>query len=393
MQQHATAQQQSAQAWPARPGRARRLVLAALVLLAHLLALLALMRGLDLGRERESAPRPPLQVSLIRPEPVVAPQPPAVRPSRPSRPPAAVRPPVPATSAPEPTPEAPAPDAAAQVLADAGAQGAVAPEAAPDAAAPETESSADTAAAPAPEDNPEGRARAGESVAESGRQALYGVTLGAPMPGRSRFQVYYGEYTDNNAVATLDYVIEIDGERYRVATEGRAQGLTALLYSGVINQSSSGRMGPDGLMPERFVEQRGKRPERWSAVDYARAEANFSGGQKAPLQPGSQDRLSMLLQIGLILRAQPQRLAAGQTITIPELGSRTIDAAVFESLGTEVLATPSGPLQTVHLVRRDGDPARDPKVDVWLGYDHDFRPVRIRLTDVGGRVLDQLIER
>ena len=110
-----------------------------------------------------------------------------------------------------------------------------------------------------------------------------------------------------------------------------------------------------------------------------------------PLQPGSQDRLSLLLQLGLILRAQPQRLAVGQTITIPELGSRSIDAAVFGSEGNEVLVTPSGPLHTVHLVRRDGDPARDPKVDVWLGYDQHFKPVRIRLTDVGGRVLDQLL--
>jgi hypothetical protein len=134
-------------------------------------------------------------------------------------------------------------------------------------------------------------------------------------------------------------------------------------------------------LPEHFVEQRGKRPERWSAIDYTSVQVSFSGGQRVPLQPGSQDRLSMLLQLGLILRAQPQRLAAGQSITIPELGSRSIDAAVFGSEGNEVLETPSGPLQTVHLVRRDGDPARDPKVDVWLGYDHHFKPVRIRLTD------------
>ena len=56
-----------------------------------------------------------------------------------------------------------------------------------------------------------------------------------------------------------------------------------------------------------------------------------------------------------------------------------------------MLETPSGPLQTVHLVRRDGDPARDPKVDVWLGYDLDMLPVRLRFTDPDGRVLDQLI--
>ena len=34
-----------------------------------------------------------------------------------------------------------------------------------------------------------------------------------------------------------------------------------------------------------------------------------------------------------------------------------------------------------------------PKIDVWLGYDHHLIPVRIRATDIGGRVLDQLLAR
>jgi len=189
----------------------------------------------------------------------------------------------------------------------------------------------------------------------------------------------------------MDYTVETDGDRYRLRTEGRAQGLTALLYSGVMTQASSGRLGPNGLMPERFTEQRGKRAERWSSIDYAVAQASFSGGQQVPLVPGTQDRLSILIQLGLIARAQPQRLAAGQSIAIPELGSRSIDTAVFVSQGDEVLQTPAGALHTVRLSRHDGDPSRDPKVDVWLGYDHHLAPVRIRLTDVGGRVLDQVL--
>ncbi len=390
--------------WPVRGAIGRKGVLAAVVtLLLHALALVGLIRGFELSPQLEFAPRAPLQVTLIRPESISAPvaprpraQAPAVRPSRPApvpRPPARVTVAQPAV-APVVAPEPAVSDMSAEGVIDPAAV-ATTPEPAPAEEEPDTVASAEPPVADGPPGDPSVLARIETPVpdqAQAGaRQALYGVALGAPAPGRSRFQVYFGDYTENNAVALMDYTVETDGDRYRVTTEGRAQGLTALLYSGVMTQSSSGRLGPDGLMPERFVEQRGKRPERWSAIDYAGAQASFSGGQRVPLQPGSQDRLSMVLQLGLILRAQPQRLAAGQTVTIPELGSRSIDPAVFGSEGDEVLVTPSGPLRTIHLVRRDIDPARDTKVDVWLGYDQQLKPVRIRLTDVGGRVLDQLL--
>ena len=65
----------------------------------------------------------------------------------------------------------------------------------------------------------------------------------------------------------------------------------------------------------------------------------------------------------------------------------------YRSLGDETLPTDDGPLRALRLTRHDGDPARDPRIDIWLGYDQDLLPVRIRLTDPGGRVLDQMLAR
>jgi hypothetical protein len=211
------------------------------------------------------------------------------------------------------------------------------------------------------------------------------------VPSRRRFQVHYGDYAEGNVVAELDYALEVEQDRYRLRTEARAVGLTALFWSGALTQASAGRLGVDGLEPERYVEQRGRRPERRTSIDRATGIAVFPAGERAPLVAGVQDRLSMLIQLGLIARAQPQRMAAGRRIEVPELGSRAISPAVFMSRGDESLATDRGPLRTLHLERRDGDPARDPRVDVWLGYDHGLMPVRIRLTDPGGRVLDQVL--
>ena len=44
---------------------------------------------------------------------------------------------------------------------------------------------------------------------------VFGAPLPAPPTGRWQFRVYYGDYTDNRPVATLDYLIEHDGDRYR----------------------------------------------------------------------------------------------------------------------------------------------------------------------------------
>jgi hypothetical protein len=205
--------------------------------------------------------------------------------------------------------------------------------------------------------------------------------------------VHYGEYTESNVVATLDYTIEVEGERYRMRTEGRAEGLTRLLYSGVLTQSSTGRLGVDGLQPERYSEQRGKRAERWAQVDYAAREVSFSGGQRKPLVDGAQDRLTVLMQLSLLARAQPSRFVAGASIEIDEIASSDIQKVRYAVHGDEVLQTEQGPLRTIRLERIEPRRTDGPKIDVWLGYDHHLIPVRIRATDIGGRVLDQLLAR
>jgi len=214
-----------------------------------------------------------------------------------------------------------------------------------------------------------------------------------PLPAAvsRRFRVFYGDYRDGQAVAELAYALEITDGRYRLTTEARATGLTALFWSGALTQRSSGRVGPAGLEPDRYVEQRGRRPERWASIDRGGAVASFSGGERVPLVPGTQDRLSALVQLGLIARAQPRQAASGQQIELPELGNRAIAAVRYASLGDEVLSTDSGELRALHLQRRDGEAGRVTTVDIWLGYDQGLMPVRIRITDPGGRVLDQIL--
>src|SRR5690606_36651578 len=110
-----------------------------------------------------------------------------------------------------------------------------------------------------------------------------------------------------------------------------------------------------------------------------------------PLVADVQDRLSVPVQLGLLARAAPDRAAAGQTVVLPELGSSRIDSARYLSHGKVMLQTAGGALAALHLERVAPRYADDARVDVWLGYDRDMLPVRLRFIDPDGRVLDQLI--
>ena len=372
------------------PRAGRRVAIGAAVLLAsmalHLAALLWLGSEIPWPQHDRDAPPKPVAFALILPAAsgevkAAAPKPaPAPRPK--PRPPA---PPVPDATAsaapiglapPSPTPEETPAGPAADVDVGTGGPGDRAD--AEDLPAPQAEVDAGAAASQPP------------AAAPSASTPLYGAPLASPPVGSWRFRVFYGDYAENRPVASLDYSIQHDGERYRMRTEGRAEGLTALIYSGVLTQSSVGRVTQDGLQPERYTEQRGKRAERWAAVDYAQREVSFSGGERVPLVDGAQDRLSVLLQLSLLARTQPERFAAGRMVEMNEMSLRDIERARYESLGDEVLETERGALRTVHLARREPRREGDPSIEVWLGYDHHFVPVRIRITDVGGRVLDQL---
>ncbi|MFP5460398.1 MAG: DUF3108 domain-containing protein [Gammaproteobacteria bacterium] len=215
--------------------------------------------------------------------------------------------------------------------------------------------------------------------------------LPLPPAGQWQFGVHYGGYERGLKVAVLDYEIAVHGGRYRIDSRGRAEGFAALVYSGALTQESEGRLTPRGLEPLRYREQRGKRPERWAELDRRAREVRFSSHPPVPLVDGVQDRLSVLIQLGLLARAHPERFAEGRVVALPELGSRRIEDSRYASRGQATLATPSGGRRTLHLERIAPRDADDARVDVWLGYDLDMLPVRLRFTDPDGRVLDQLL--
>lgn len=212
--------------------------------------------------------------------------------------------------------------------------------------------------------------------------------------GRSvrRLRVYLGDYTAAQPVARMQLELEVTPPLYRVRSLGEAEGLIALFYSGTLTQESRGRLGPRGLLPEQYLETRGARRQRIVRFDSQAAQLQPADAPAVVLPEGTQDRLSVLYQLGLMAKAQPGRFVAGATIDIPVASFREVRVERFEVVGDEVLIVNDRSWRTLHLKRPLIQAGRDPSIQVWLGYDAALQPIRIRLEDARGQVLDQVID-
>lgn len=172
-----------------------------------------------------------------------------------------------------------------------------------------------------------------------------------------------------------------DGQRYEARLELAAPGLRPRV------QQSTGAITPDGLAPERFSDR--SRGEQATHFDRAAGAVVFSNNRpEAPLVPGMQDRLSVVLQLAMLAAAQPQRLREGTEIAIPTATTREAQDWTFRVLGEETLDLAPGPVRALKLERLPRG-EYDQKVELWLAPGQAYAPVRLRLTNPDGGWVDQ----
>ena len=213
------------------------------------------------------------------------------------------------------------------------------------------------------------------------------------------FDVYYGDYTGSGVeVAGATYRFQKQGNnRYRLDTEARASGVLAVFYSGTLVQVSEGVMGAQGFVPARYYEKRGRRPERRYRFDSPSRHVRQEGDPAIDFAypDGTQDRLTIFFQLGLLARADAQRFKPGQKFVLPLAGSRRIDEPFFRVVSQGRMRTNAGEFDALHIaVEKPGDQDA-PRFDIWLAPELKMLPVRIRVFDHGGggKIVDQVLRR
>lgn len=153
------------------------------------------------------------------------------------------------------------------------------------------------------------------------------------------------------------------------------------------SQTSSGRLTSHGLAPTRFADK--ARSEQ--AAHFVRDKGQIVFSANAPqavLMPGAQDRLSVVLQLSSLLAGNPGRFAAGRTLAIQTAGAKDAEVWQFVVVGEETLSLPGGELHTLKLVRKPRH-AYDQQIELWFAEKLVFLPARIKLSQVGGNLVDQ----
>lgn len=169
--------------------------------------------------------------------------------------------------------------------------------------------------------------------------------------------------------------LRLPGRRYRMDAH-----TDSLLYRA--RQSSIGRIDSDGLVPERYTEQSGRRPVAVTTLDWQAGQLRFTQTQDVlRTEPGLQDRLSHVLHLAQLVQPGSRTVPVALRVA----GVRGVATYGFEARGRVVVDVGLGRFDTWHFER----PAADghDRLDVWLAPALCGLPVKQRFADDRGLVV------
>jgi len=192
--------------------------------------------------------------------------------------------------------------------------------------------------------------------------------------------------------AELTEVLEHDGKHFSLTSEGRGKGIGALLYRGAAKRSCRGEVTSAGLRPLEYRDQRGDKPAAVARFDWVKKTLTQEHEGKIettnmvlPLQ----DRLSFLYNFAF---QHAPELKPGKEIRVTLTDGKGLTQFQYNVAGSEMLKTPAGELQTVHLVKQR-ESKDDKGTEIWFASSRDYLPVRILVIEKDGTRLDQVLTR
>ena len=174
------------------------------------------------------------------------------------------------------------------------------------------------------------------------------------------------------------------GARYTLETEGEVTGLASLFVRGKLTQTSQGKIGALGLMPESYETRHltGKQENLKFDYDNNQIEStridNKHGKrtQVLPLLTGAQDPLSAIYQLAMVAQDDKDGL-------IVAAGAKRVKGYAYRVLGSEKLETSLGAVTALHVTRTGEGGNRD--MHLWLSSTHHYLPIKISYVDDDGK--------
>jgi len=361
------------------PNRRRFVVLGALTVLLHVLAIdwLGGHIGLPAAPRDDKAERP-IVVELLpeapaRPEPVAQPAllQPVLEPA-----PKLIPPPLPPLPPVLPDPVAVSAPPAPPAAADSGATQA---GAAASAAAVQS-----ATVAPAPDNTP--AAAPAKPAPPAAPGPVYKVDVPPPAEFVYSVKRIDADGTKWNGEAAMSW--QHDAGHYQVRLE---IGISVLITRiNLLVSTSAGALDAGGLAPAEATEKRKGRAMTATHFNRDKGTITFSASERSfPLAPGSQDKTSVPFQLAAIGRGDVNQFAGNIDILVGE--DQAADLFRFRLVGQDELDTPLGKLVTWHLSRPPRPGSYSSQLDIWLAPSLGWYPVQIQNKEASGALTTQTV--
>ena len=172
-----------------------------------------------------------------------------------------------------------------------------------------------------------------------------------------------------------------DGKNYEMRMEIRH------FLLGSKSQTSVGQLSAQGLQPKRFGDK--FKQEVAAHFDRDKGQLIFSASSNPqPLLPAAQDRLSMFAQLPALLAGSPELRHSGQQISFQVVAAKSADIWTFQVDKQETVQLPIGAVSAWKLSRVFKG-SYDQTADVWLSPAYGYLPVKVRIAQSNGDVLEQ----
>jgi hypothetical protein len=173
-----------------------------------------------------------------------------------------------------------------------------------------------------------------------------------------------------NARAVYNWTRE--GDNYTISGEAEAIGFFTLFVEGRLLQESHGTVTAEGLRPARFVERKPNAAAEGLEFDWAARKVTFDRGDQRKTEDLTDNTLDWLSMIFQMAHLPP----SGESYDLKVFTQRRYYNFKLKVLGVEEIEIPLGKLRALHL--RHTDPEDQSEVDVWLGVDQHYLPVKLR---------------
>jgi hypothetical protein len=216
--------------------------------------------------------------------------------------------------------------------------------------------------------------------------AIAGAVCAEPLTGTTT--LVYEFSRSGLKLAEMTDTLTVNGGAYELVSNATGIGIVAVLARGQsIRRESRGTIGPAGLAPKSFVEQRGEGYRLSADFDWSAHEVVLTNAQgirsRERVPTSTQDRLSFAYQIAFVHGAPPAEFK------VSVADGRYVTQYAFRLVGAETVATGMGELKALRYTKiLSGD---DTAFDIWLGIEQQLLPIRVTYTDKGGAQFEQYL--